>query len=298
MNLLRSGRKASRSKKDPEGRMPFMEHIRELRSRILKSVLAIVIATIVAFFYAKEIGDFLFSPLCKVEVLAKASAGQDQTKAACGNDGVLYVSNVLGPFAFLLQIALTTGVVAATPVWLYQIWSFVSPGLHRHERRYAVAFVSLGTPLFLAGAYFGYWILPMGLQALLGFTIDLAQNMILAGDFLDFVLRMLLVFGISFELPLFLVMLNLMGVLSAERMLRPWRWAVLGIFVFAAVATPTGDPITMSLMALPMTVLYFLAVGFSLLSDRRRSRNDPDAELDPDTASRIDTTPSQLDDVP
>ncbi|KWX01280.1 twin-arginine translocase subunit TatC [Carbonactinospora thermoautotrophica] len=271
--------------------MPFTEHIRELRDRMIKSLIAILIGSVVGFYFYEPLMRLLTDPVCDLRNVGKISG------ADCAG-GVLVLEGVLGPFTLSIKVALFAGLVLASPVWLYQVWAFLSPGLHRHEKRYALSFVSTGVPLFLVGAVFGYLILPKALDTLLGFTPESVRNQLNLEQYIDFVLRLVLVFGLSFELPLLLVLFNFMGVLTGQRMLGWWRWMVLGIFVFAAVATPTGDPITMSAMALPMTVFYFLAVGVSCLNDKRRRGADPDANLSPDEASVIDTRPSSLDDVP
>ncbi len=271
--------------------MPFTEHIRELRDRMIKSLIAILIGSAVGFYFYEPLMRLLTDPVCDLRNVGKISG------ADCAG-GVLVLEGVLGPFTLSIKVALFAGLVLASPVWLYQVWAFLSPGLHRHEKRYALSFVSTGVPLFLVGAVFGYLILPKALDTLLGFTPESVRNQLNLEQYIDFVLRLVLVFGLSFELPLLLVLFNFMGVLTGQRMLGWWRWMVLGIFVFAAVATPTGDPITMSAMALPMTVFYFIAVGVSCLNDKRRRSADPDADLSPDEASMIDTRPSSLDDVP
>ena len=210
---------------------------------------------------------------------------------------MLYFSGVLSPLTFVLKISLFAGLILASPVWSYQLWAFVAPGLYKNEKRYGLAFVASGVPLFLAGAWLCYWLMPKALSVLIGFTPARFSNGFQGPEYLDFFIRMILVFGLSFQLPLLLVMLNLLGVLSAHRMARMWRGIVFGIFVFAAVATPTTDMITMVLLALPMCALFVLALGVVFLNDRRRARRaaaDPDSRLSPDEASRLDLTPERI----
>ena len=170
------------------------------------------------------------------------------------------------------------GIFIASPVWLYQLWGFVAPGLHKREKRYGIAFVAVSVPLFLGGAALAYTFLPKGFDLLIGFNPqpDKVANIIGLNDYLSFVLRMFLVFGIAFVLPVFLVALNLAGIVTGRQLLQAWRPVILGIFVFAAVATPSGDPWTMRALAVPMLVLYFIAAGLSLLTDRKRRRQGID----------------------
>lgn len=186
------------------------------------------------------------------------------------------------------------GVIIASPIWLYQLWAFVAPGLHKHERKYTYAFVAAAVPLFLGGAALAYTILPISMRVLLGITPDGSANILPMDKILDFTVRMVLIFGAAFELPLLLIMLNLTGIVTGRRMLGWWRGVVMGVFVFGAVATPTTDPVGMIALAGPIVVLYFMAVGFSLLNDKRRRRADPDAELDDDEASELDLTPEDV----
>ncbi|MGP4004355.1 twin-arginine translocase subunit TatC [Streptomyces sp. 8N706] len=288
--MLKSARK---QEKDPEGRMPLAEHLRELRNRLVKSVLAVVAITLVAAFYYEPIADFLTAPIREsVGCTASFKEIADQGD----NCAQLTIDGLLGPFTIMIKVALMTGVVLACPVWLYQLWAFLAPGLHRNEKKYALSFVGAGIPLFLAGGYFAYLILPTSAAALIGLTPDGLgiSNLVKLDDYLDIVTRLVIVFGLAFELPLLLVLLNLGGVISGRRMLGWWRWMIMCITVFSAVATPTGDPMTMLALAAPIVVLYYAAVGISLLNDRRRSRGNPYAGLDDDEASVLDHTPETV----
>jgi sec-independent protein translocase protein TatC len=285
--LLKSARK---QEKDDEGRMPLLDHLRELRNRLLKAVLAIVVVTVVAAFFQKEIYDFLLRPL-----LSSVGCDDGVVKAVNGKPcAVLKTDTVMGPFTNALKVALMSGVLLATPVWLYQLWAFVAPGLHNGEKRYAYGFAVVGAPLFLAGGFLAYMVLPQTAEIMLGFTPDSVQNQIALDDYLDLLTRMVIVFGLAFELPLLLIALNMTGVVSGKRMLGWWRGMIVGLTGFAAIATPGGEPLSMLLLAGPLAVLYFIAVGFSLLNDKRRQRNNPDAELDDDEASELDLTPEDV----
>ncbi|MFF1450948.1 twin-arginine translocase subunit TatC [Streptomyces sp. NPDC058274] len=288
--------KSARNKeKDPEGRMPLAEHLRELRNRLAKAMLAIVAVTVVAAFFYNDIVNLITRPILdsvgcdkSFEQLAKASSGKP-----CAQ---ITINGLLTPFTLALKVSLTAGVVLASPVWLYQLWAFVAPGLHRHEKKYAYAFVGTGVPLFLGGAYFAYTVLPTTAKVLLQFTPEDAANLLPLDDLLDLVTRMVLVFGLSFELPLLLVFLNLTGAITGKRMLGWWRAMIMGITVFAAVATPSTDPLTMLALAGPIWVLYFGAVAFSLMNDRRRRLREA-AGPDDDEASELDLTPEDIGEV-
>ncbi|MEU3525027.1 twin-arginine translocase subunit TatC [Streptomyces sp. NPDC038707] len=284
---------ARKKEKDPEGRMPLADHLRELRNRLAKAMLAIVIVTIVAAFYYNDIINFLTEPIldsvgCR-ETFAELAKSSGKTQCA-----EITINGLLAPFTLALQVSLMAGVVAASPIWLFQLWAFVAPGLHRHEKKYAYAFVFTGVPLFLGGAFFAYKLLPTTAKVLIDFTPNGdIKNLLPLDDLLQLVTRMVIVFGLSFELPLLLIMLNLTGVLTGRRMLSWWRAMILGITVFAAVATPSTDPLSMLALAGPIWVLYFAAVAFSLLNDQRRRRRDAEGPAD-DEAAELDLTPEDI----
>ncbi|MEV6835200.1 twin-arginine translocase subunit TatC [Streptomyces sp. NPDC051133] len=287
---------ARKKEKDPEGRMPLADHLRELRNRLAKALLAIVVVTIVAAFFYNDIINFLTKPILDsvgcaetFEQLAKSS-----NKHQCAE---ITINGLLAPFTLALQVSLMAGVVAASPIWLYQLWAFVAPGLHRHEKKYAYAFVFTGAPLFFAGAFFAYKVLPTTAKVLIDFTPNgNIKNLLPLDDLLQLVTRMVIVFGLSFELPLLLIMLNLTGILTGTRMLGWWRGMILGITVFAAVATPSTDPLSMLALAGPIWVLYFGAVLFSLLNDKRKRRREAEGPGD-DEASELDLTPDDIGEI-
>ncbi|MEU2421629.1 twin-arginine translocase subunit TatC [Streptomyces sp. NPDC007851] len=291
--MLKSARKQER---DPEGRMPLADHLRELRNRLAKAMLAIVVVTVVAAFFYNDIINFLTKP-----VLDSVGCGQSfgelaRAKSHSQPCAQITINGLLAPFTLALQVSLMAGVVVASPVWLYQLWAFVAPGLHRHEKKYAYAFVGTGAPLFFGGAYFAYKVLPTTAKVLLQFTPNRVSNLLPLDDLLQLVTRMVIVFGLSFELPLLLVMLNLTGIITGKRMLGWWRAMILGITVFAAVATPSTDPLTMLALAGPIWILYFGAVVFSLLNDRRKRLRDENS-LDDDEASDLDLTPEDIGEI-
>ncbi|MFI7348247.1 twin-arginine translocase subunit TatC [Streptomyces sp. NPDC049936] len=289
--------KPARTKeRDPEGRMPLAEHLRELRNRLAKALLAIVVVTVVAAFFYEWIINALTDPILQSIGCEKSFAELAESTAGSEPCAQITINGLLGPFTLALKVSLTAGIVLASPVWLYQLWAFVAPGLHRNEKKYAYAFVATGAPLFLIGAYFAYAVLPTSAEVLIEFTPSDVDNLLPLDDLLDLVTRMVIVFGLSFELPLLLVMLNLTGVLSGRRMLGWWRAMIMGITLFAAIATPSTDPLTMILLAGPIWVLYFAAVAVSLVNDRRRARREA-LEPDDDEASDLDLTPESIDEV-
>jgi sec-independent protein translocase protein TatC len=270
--------------------MPLVEHLRELRGRLVKSVVAIAAGAVVGFAFYDRIFDFLKAPACDIKA--------DITPIHEGDCGVLTVSGLLNPFSLQLKVSLIAGLIIASPVWLYQLWAFVAPGLHKREKRWSLAFVGTGVPLFLAGALAVYWIMPKAVGILLSFTPEDVANNVFLTEYLDFVLRMILVFGLAFELPLILAILSLAGVVDAPKLRSWWRVAIFVIFVFAAIATPTGDPLTMTTLAAPMIFLYFGSVGFAMIVDRRRSRAGSPGDWSDDQASPLDATPSRIDESP
>lgn len=247
--------------KNPQGRMPLIEHFAELRTRVFKSAIFISIFAIFGWIYYDKILNLLAKPVCTL----KGSTSLEHC-------GTLYINGVLGPIDLKFKISIILGIIVASPFWLYQIWAFISPALHKKERRNSLLFLIAAIPFFSIGSYIGYRILPFAVKVLLGFTPSNIENLIKFDDYLNFVSQLILVFGIAFELPVFLSALNFAGVLSGNSILRPWRFAIFGIMIFAAIFTPTGDPFTMLLLAFPLIVLYLLSGGISLLNDRRRSK--------------------------
>jgi sec-independent protein translocase protein TatC len=259
--------------------MTLGEHLGELRRRVVISAIAVVVMTIVAYIFHARILHWIEQPYCQLP----------EKDRAFGDRCTLFASGVLEPFTITLKVSLYAGVLAASPVWLYQIWKFVTPGLYAHERRYATAFVGSSMVLFAMGGAFAWLTLQKGLSFLLGFASGGIVSLLQFNSYLSFVVAMVLIFAVSFELPLLVVMLNLVGVVSAAR-LRQWgRAIVFGIFVFAAVATPSQDPFTMSALAVPMCVLYGVAVVIATIHDRRVARRPAQyPDLSDDELSSID----------
>jgi sec-independent protein translocase protein TatC len=285
--LLKSARKEGKQQqKDPEGRMPLAEHLRELRNRLMKAVIAVLVITVVAMVYYKQIADFLTDPIRESVGCTHGFGRAAKHGETCAE---ITINGLIAPFTIMLKVALTTGVVAASPIWLYQLWAFLAPGLHSHEKKYARGFVGVGVPLFLGGGYLAYVLLPAAAKTLLDFTPHGASNLIPLDDFLDIATRLVIVFGLAFEMPLLLVMLNFTGIITGKQLASWWRVMVLCITIFAAVATPTGDPLTMSALAAPIVLLYLGAVAICLFNDKRRRERNPYAGLDDEEASDIES---------
>ena len=271
--------------------MPLTEHLRELRNRLVKSAIAIAIGMVIGWIYYPQLFAWVSAPFESVVAQAQAD----------GHEITLALTGVADPFILQIQLSAVAGVVLAAPVWLYQLWRFVTPGLHGHERRWAIGFAAAATPLFAAGVMLAYTVLPYGLQVLFGFTPDGVENIVSVDKYLSFFIRTILIFGVGFLVPLLLVLLNFAGVLTGRRLVGWWRWIIIIILVFAAIATPTGDPINLLLLAVPIYLLVLVAVGICLLNDRRRARRRKGVDidystLDDDETSPLDQTPSPLDD--
>jgi sec-independent protein translocase protein TatC len=243
-----------------DGSMPLVEHIRELRSRLFKASLAIVVAAIAGFYYASDVQTFINKPYCDY---VEAHFGV----STCRMNAV----GVLDPLMLQLKIALYVGLLVAAPIWTYQLWRFVAPGLLKRERRYAYGFAAGATPLFAAGVTLGFILISRALPFFLGATPDIELQLDITGYF-DFVTLVMLVFGLGFELPLLVLMLNVLGVVSARQLLSWWRIAIFTMFLFAAIVTPTPEPFSMTILALSIAVLYFGAVGLAFIFDARKAR--------------------------
>jgi sec-independent protein translocase protein TatC len=274
--------------------MTLIGHLRELRNRVGIALLFVLVGTAVAFWwYDHGLGDFIRAPYCDLpdDLRYNASDG------TCG----LLVTDVFGGALIRLKIAFIAGVVLSAPFWLYQIWAFITPGLKRNEKRYGVSFVAVSTLLFALGAALAYISLSAGLKLLLNLAGDGVVVALTAQDYIGFVISLLLAFGVSFELPLIAVVLNLVGVLSHAVLAKARRWIYFLTIVFAAFITPTQDPFTMLLMAGPMCVLFELAIQVARVVDKRRAKREAALGLqglDDDEASPLDAAPSPLDTRP
>ena len=245
-------------------------HLVELRRRLTISAAAVVVAMIIAFLITDPIINFITEPFERI---------QEQH----GSDLVgLTFSSVTAPFDLRMRISFSIGLFLAAPIWLWQIWAFIMPGLTRKEIKYTAGFVAAAIPLFFAGCYVGTLVFPHVIELMAGFTPDGGSNLYEASKFYDFVFKLMLVIGVSFVLPVFLVALNVAGIMSGRAIMKGWRVAILIATVFAALATPAADVVSMLMLAGILVVLFFAAAGLSVLFDRRKTKRAKAEGLLPD----------------
>ncbi|HXC77920.1 MAG TPA: twin-arginine translocase subunit TatC [Candidatus Acidoferrum sp.] len=280
---------------NPDGRMPVISHLRELRRRLIVVMLILMAGGIVGYLLYPPILHFLEHPYCSVPADKRFPGTKD---SQC----VLVYTGVLDGFTTRLKVSVISGAVLTSPLWLYQVWAFITPGLRKSERKYTVIFVALSTVLFAAGASLAYLVLYKGLNVLISAAGSGTAALLTANSYLSFVTLMLVIFGAAFELPLLVVMANLVGVLPARLLKKSQRLGIFLIFLFAAIATPSTDPFTMCAMAVPMVVLFEMAVLFALVHDKGKARRMAAltaAELPDDVPSQIDPIPGPInDDMP
>lgn len=244
-------------------RMSLGEHLRELRKRLVISAIAILVAVVAGYFLAPYVIDSLRVPINQI--------------AEQRNAQIIYTT-VTGAFDLRISISVTIAIVIASPIWLYQIFAFLVPGLTSREKRYTFGFFFSAVPLFFAGAASGWFLFPHMVQLLTSFSAPEEGTLLDARIYYDFVIKLVLAIGIAFVLPVFLVLLNFVGVLSAAAILKGWRIAILVICLFTAIATPAADIISMFLLAIPMVLLYFTAALVAWIHDRGVARRAADLE--------------------
>lgn len=247
--------------------MTLVEHLEELRSRIFKSALAIAVSFCIGLLFRDRLFDLLIGPYCDLPPQLRGASGVFDTDRCA-----LIVTNPLGAFFVTLKASAVLAIVLAAPPVCYQLWRFITPGLHANERRYALPFVLLTFLLFAGGAVFAYLIIPRGLQFLVGFAGRSVVPLLDADQYITFILKTMLGFGLSFLAPLVVAMLTLAGMVTADNLRRFRRHAIFTAFVLAAVITPTQDPFTMLVMAVPLVFFFECNVVFARLLERRRSR--------------------------
>src|SRR3954451_9396150 len=273
-------------------RMTLIDHLKELRRRLLISFIGVgVVTLIVGIWGYHAVFDVLRQPYCDVPVSHRSGG------AGCD----LIFTHPTDAFFVRLKVSLVAGVIASAPIWLYQLWAFITPGLHRNERRWGVAFVVSSIVLFGAGCVLSYVVLGPALDVLLGFAGDGVTALLEVSEYISFVMSMLIIFGVSFEFPLVLILLNLAGIVSSTR-LKSWRRvAIFTVFVFAGFATPTQDPFSMLALAVPLCVLYEIAVLVASWTDKRRARKESESEfsgLSDDETSPLTVSHDPADDLP
>ncbi len=276
---------------NPDGRMPLLDHLRELRNRLIKAVLALAVGMGIGLipWVFDRVWTLIERPFCSAVI---------NGMTGCHHLGdQLVFSGVFDPFVLRVEVAFFFGLVVTCPVWLYQLWAFIAPGLYRKEKRWTYIFVGTAAPLFAISAGIAYFAMGRGLRYLLGLTPDHVVNLPPVSTYLGYFNAMLLGFGLAFELPLALVMLNFAGILTHER-IRKWRrMMIFLVFVFAGIASPSPDPVTMMLLAVPCIVLVEVAELIIWANERRRARTNPSpyAGLSDDEVSPLDLDDSMDD---
>ena len=262
--------KIRRRRDNPEAIMSIGDHLRELRNRLFISAIGVLVMAVVGYMIYRPIYNIITYPINQAN--------------ANGADLKVNFPTILASFDLRLRISIWVGVLLASPLWMYEFWAYVGPGMTRREKAYTWAFGVTGLVLFLSGCALGMWIMPHAVQILTNFIPDWGSSagIIDSSTYLSFYLRLILVFGAAFLLPELLVALNRLGLVKGRTLLKGWRWAVVGIFTFMAFANPLPDPWSMIFMALPITGLYFLACFMSIQHDKRveRRRAKLDAELE------------------
>lgn len=251
--------------------MALVEHFKEFRNRLVVAALAVVVCGGVGWYFYDELISLVLEPISGM----KSSNGRQLISTN-------FAATLTQPFSLQLRVSIFVGIVLASPIWLWQIWAFLLPGLKRRERRIAIWAFVFSVPLFFAGAFLAAWSLPRTAAVLLSFLPEDATGLLTATEYINFVLYFVVAFGLAFLLPVFMVLANTLRVFPVSAMVAGWRFALLGMLIFAAFATPDPSAWTMFALALPMFGLYWLAIGVCALNERRRHKKDPDWLATPD----------------
>lgn len=235
-------------------RMPLSSHLREARNRAFRAAAALLVGVIAGYLLSGQILEVLRAPIEELAESRNASLNYD---------------SITGAFDLKLKIALFAGIALSSPVWLYELFGFLAPGLTRKERKYTFGFLGAALPLFAAGCAAGFLLFPRMVELLASFADTEDSTLLQASYYVDFVLKIVLATGIAFVLPVFIVVFNLLGILSARTIAQSWRIVIVVIVVFSAMVTPAADVLSMFLIAVPMTVLFLVALLIAWLHDRK-----------------------------
>ncbi len=254
-----------------DGSMTLFEHLKELRYRLIVACLAIVVGMIVSAFFYPVLFNLLTTPYFAAIADLKATRPDAVTELV--NNGIT------SPFTLALKICAVSALVITGPIWLYQLWAFIVPGLLAREKKWALIFIGTASPMFAAGVAVAYIVLPKGITVLLSFTQAGITNLQDINLYLSFLLRVMIVFGIGFLIPLLVLMLNIVGVVKAKQLAKYRVYVIFGTFVFGAVATPSTDPFSMLALAAPMSLLFIAAEVIAHILDRRKARRAESDEV-------------------
>ena len=248
-------------KGNPQAQMALREHLREFRNRVIKAAIATVLAAVAGFFFYYPVMRAITAPI--------ADIAQNHGRHASIN-----FNGVASAFDVMVQVSLAIGLVLASPVWLYQLWAYITPALHKKEKLYAVSFVCVSVPLFLLGIWIAWLCMPTAVKTLTAFTPDGQSNFIEAKTYISFVVKLIISFGISFVIPVALVGVNMMGLIRGRTILKSWRWVVVVVALLAAMTAPGTDVMTMFYLMAPLLILFFLAIAICMFNDKRRDKKN------------------------
>lgn len=296
MKLRPTGKR--RPKKSPTGDMPLVDHLKELRTRVIYALIALVIGTVIGFVWYQSappgmltLGEILRGPYCSLPPESRVSLSS-------GDECRLLATTPSEMFMLRLKVGALAGAILTSPVWLYQVWAFITPGLHQHERRWTILFVVLAASLFVAGAVLAYYVIDIGLYFFLTIGNEVQSTALSGQSYFNWVLAFIVIFGVCFEIPLLIAMLNIVGILGYDQVSGKRRIIWVATFIFAAVLSPGGDPFTMLVLGISVGLLVELSFQFCRWNDKRRGINaDEFGELDDDEASELDYRPASIEDA-
>ncbi|WP_240333876.1 twin-arginine translocase subunit TatC [Rothia sp. ZJ932] len=248
-------------KNNPQAKMALGEHFREFRNRLIKAAIATVLGAIGGFFLYNPFIDAISGPLQEINSIE-------------GREAVLNYATPAAAFNLMIVVSLYIGLVLASPVWLYQLWAFITPALYKREKLYAIGFVSAAVPMFFLGLAVAWWCIPAAIKALTMFNPEGTWNVMTAEVYISFFVKFMVIFGIAFVLPVVLVGINMVGLIRGRTILKAWRWVVVVVATLAAAVAPGTDPMTMFYLAAPLLFFFFLAIGICILNDKRRDRKN------------------------